>query len=153
MDLATLVLALLAIAALVAYCVWHDMKSGCEDGEAAWSAGEEPRGQAGRAVVGSYPIKCRRGHEAVAIIWADGRVEVACPTCAATSFPASQQHRLQGCGKPHPWKTPSRSCPWMKSPLPWKRRCHTPGPPAPVLDQGGFRPEWAGSSLGAGKRS
>lgn len=50
-------------------------------------AGDEVRepastaSQTGWAVVGSHPVKCAAGHDAVALVWSDGRVEVVCPAC------------------------------------------------------------------------
>lgn len=44
-------------------------------------AGENLKQQSGRAMVGSYQLRCEKGHEAVAVVWSDGSVEVVCPAC------------------------------------------------------------------------
>lgn len=42
--------------------------------------------QTGQAVVGSHPLKCEKGHDAVALVWSNGRVEVACPVCGRSEL-------------------------------------------------------------------
>lgn len=32
-------------------------------------------------MVASHPLRCEKGHDAVAVVWSDGRVEMACPIC------------------------------------------------------------------------
>lgn len=44
--------------------------------------------QTARAVVGSHPLKCEKGHDALALVWADGKVVVVCPVCG--------RHELSG---------------------------------------------------------
>jgi|GEM_PF-6412299 len=55
---------------------------------------EGQRVEDGVRVVGSHPVKCPQGHRAAIIVWSDGRVELACPTCGRRGLFEGKEERV-----------------------------------------------------------